>query len=127
MADGKYVYGPFPNTHELGYSMVISASHIIHKAYMEMFSDAHMLPGPILKYVDEKMNCEDLAMCIMVTGFLSRTTWPQSCAIAVKPIHVPYNLEAQGRKSLVEMLLVLMLYYRGGIQGTIHEEGSFQR
>ena len=98
MSEGNYVYGPLPNTKELGYSIMISTAHIIHKAYMEMFNDPLMLPEPIHNYIDQKMNCEDLAMCIMVTGFLSRATWPQSCAIAVKPIHVPYNLEAQGRK-----------------------------
>lgn len=96
MANGKYVYRSTQNL--VGYSLVISSAEILHKSYMEMFQDPSMLPESLLTYTDRIMNCEDLAMCIMVTDFLSRVTWPQSSVILVQPKYKLYNMQGQGSK-----------------------------
>ena len=52
----------------------------------------------ILDYVDKWMNCEDLAMCLMVADFLAKVTYPQVSCVGLKAKHYPYNLEAQNSK-----------------------------
>ena len=76
---------------------MISATFIMHKAYLEMFHDPTFLPQSIYDYINTNMNCEDLAMCIMVTDFLIKTTYPQTCCVSVKTKKYPINLEATNR------------------------------
>ena len=94
---GVYHYGPSPNfgntPEKLGYSMLISASFILHKVYMELFHSPY-LPRDIVAYVDKEMNCEDIAICVMVAKFLQDVSWPQSAVLSVKPKTPLRNLEA---------------------------------
>ena len=59
---------------------------------------SHFLPNAIYKYIDKNMNCEDLAMCIMVTDFLRRMSFPQTCCVSVNAKQFPMNLEATNRE-----------------------------
>ena len=77
---------------------MISATFIMSKTYLEMFHISHFLPNAIYKYIDKNMNCEDLAMCIMVTDFLRRMSFPQTCCVSVNAKQFPMNLEATNRE-----------------------------
>ncbi len=77
-----------------GYSLVLSTNFILHRAYLEMYQMPEFLPRAIYKYVDEKMNCEDIAIAMMVTGFLEQYGTPQACCLSMYAKHNPYNLEA---------------------------------
>ncbi|XP_011405217.2 PREDICTED: exostosin-like 2 [Amphimedon queenslandica] len=94
---GDYHYGPYPKAgqtpEKLGYSMLISASFILHRVYLELFHSSY-LPGEIMTYINREMNCEDVAMCILVAQFLRDVAWPQSSVISVKPRVPLKNLEA---------------------------------
>ena len=94
---GVYHYGPSPqfgNTPEkLGYSMLISASFILHKVYFELFHSPY-LPSEVMSHINKEMNCEDIAMCILVSQFLRDVSWSQSSVISVKPKVTLRNLEA---------------------------------
>lgn len=99
LKNGEYFYGDQENSLEKnGYSLVLSTNFILHKAYLEMYQMPEFLPRPIYKYVDEKMNCEDIAIAMMVTEFLEKYSTPQTCCISLHAKHYPYNLEAQNRK-----------------------------
>ena len=56
----------------------------------------------MLEYIDNVMNCEDIAMSLMVTDFLANYSTPQSCCLGLKAKHYPYNLEAQNREFYME-------------------------
>ena len=60
-----------------------------------MYNMPEFLNPSILDYVDKWMNCEDLAMCLMVADFLAKVTYPQVSCVGLKAKHYPYNLEAQ--------------------------------
>ena len=94
---GDYHYGPYPKAgqtpEKLGYSMLISASFILHKVYLELFHSSY-LPSDVMTYINREMNCEDVAMCILVAQFLRDVSWPQSSVISVKPRVPLKNLEA---------------------------------
>lgn len=77
---------------------MISATFILHKAYLEMFHNPIFVPHSIYHYINKYKNCEDLAMCIMVTDFLIKTTYLQTCCISIKGKKNPINLEATNGK-----------------------------
>ena len=62
-----------------------------------MYHRSEFLPSGKCKYVDSKMNCEDFAMCMLVTHFLDRVSSPQLCCIyiALKGKQYPHNLQDQ--------------------------------
>lgn len=98
LPDGSYYYGDTGDTLEtFGYSLLISANIILHKTYLEMFQIPGFLPTEIKEYIDDHMNCEDIAICIMASAFLERTSYPQTACMSIKARHYPYNLEAQNR------------------------------
>ena len=73
-----------------------SGTSIIHKMYLHMFQ-TH-IPSLMHEYIDNQMNCEDIAISLMVTDFLAIYSTPQSCCLGLEAKHYPYNLEAQNRE-----------------------------
>lgn len=67
------------------------------------------LPRTIYKYVDEKMNCEDIAIVMMVTEFLEKYSVPQSCCLSLHAKHYPYNLEAMNRECIWQLQVVCII------------------
>ena len=96
MPDGTYQYGTTTSGINPGYSMMISATFIMHRVYLEMFFDPEVLPRVMFEYVDSIKNCEDLGICVMVTKFLKEVSWPQCGVLAVVPSVKIINLEGQG-------------------------------
>ena len=94
---GTYFYGPRPekglDAEKFGFSLMISASSYLHKAYLEMFHDPRILPRTTIDYVDHMMNCEDLAMCVMVAKFLEDIHQPQCAVLSVQAQGKITNLE----------------------------------
>ena len=72
-----------------------SASSYLHKAYLEMFHDPRILPKTTIDYIDHMMNCEDLAICVMVAKFLEDIHQPQSAVLSV---------QTQGKITNMEMM-----------------------
>ena len=95
---GTYYYGPRPekglSPEKFGYSLMISATTYLHKAYLEMFHDSRFLPRTTIDYIDQLMNCEDLAICVMVGKFLEDIHQPQCAVLAVKTQGKITNMEA---------------------------------
>lgn len=81
------------------YSMMLTSTAILHKAYLQMFFDEKVLPKGIIEYIDERKNCEDIAINVMVAKFLWDTGLRQPAALAVKPRREIKNLERSSRKS----------------------------
>lgn len=71
-------------------------SCFIHKAYLEMYFDPNMLPHKALEYVEQRKNCEDILMSVMVTKFLKDTGRSQCGVLAVKTEWIT-NLEDEAR------------------------------
>ena len=47
-----------------------------------------------MSHINKEMNCEDIAMCVLVSQFLRDVSWSQSSVISVKPKVTLRNLEA---------------------------------
>ncbi len=77
---------------------------IMHRVYLEMFSDHDVLPRSIFEYIDEIMNCDDLAICVMVTKFLKDVSWPQAGVLVVVPTVKIKNLDKKGGHVVQQML-----------------------
>ena len=108
LSDGTYYYGDKEGKSiNHGYSLLISANIILHKKYLEMFQVPLFLPIGIHKYIDEHMNCEDIAICLMVTDFLERVSFPQSGCIGLRAKRYPQNLEAKNRKYTNECFITI--------------------
>lgn len=82
---------------QFGYSLLISANFLIHKAYMEMFYISEFINSSMVEYINQNMNCEDLGMCTMVADFLAKASYPQTSCVGLKPLHYPYNMEGENR------------------------------
>ncbi len=76
--------------------MMIGATLIMHRVYLDMFCDYNVLPRIVFEYIDEIMNCDDLAICVMVTKLLKEVSWPQAGMLTVVPTVTIKNLEEEG-------------------------------
>ena len=109
---GTYFYGPRPekglSPEQFGYSLMGSASSFLHKAYLEMFHDPRILPRTTIDYIDHLMNCEDLAMCVVVGKFLEDIHQPQCAVLFVQAQRKITNMEmmSTGKSSCMYMLCV---------------------
>ena len=92
LPDGTYKYGTNPGVKYRGYSILIGATLILHRVYLEMFFDPEVLPRVMFEYIDNTMNCDDLGICVMVTKFLEDVSWPQCGVLAVKSSEVIKHL-----------------------------------
>ena len=52
------------------FNMILTKASFMHRRYMSMYHDETENPGEVLEYVDEVMNCEDIAMSFLI----ARTT-----------------------------------------------------
>ena len=73
--------------------MMIGATTIFHRAYLEMYFDPDVLPKGIFDYINNITNCDDIALSIMVTKFLEDVSWKQTAALLVKNIGEIQNWE----------------------------------
>lgn len=69
-------------------------SCFLHRVYLDMYFDPLVVPRNLLDYVNEKKNCEDILMSIMVTKFLNDMHRPQCGVLAVKAAWID-NLEEE--------------------------------
>lgn len=103
---GLYSYGSdeLDSLMELGsfsYSMVLTGAAFLHKRYVEMFNDHHVVPPAVHDLIDSTNNCEDIALNVMVGGYLLRETGRQQCSgLFVKPVQLQ-NLEKETSKAYV--------------------------
>ena len=63
------------------YSVVLTDASFVHKDYLKMFNET--VPREIHEMIDHKMNCEDLAMNVMVGDYLARIGMPQPSGVSV--------------------------------------------
>ena len=73
--------------------MILTSTAILHKAYLQMFFDEHVLPKGMIQYIDKRKNCEDIAMNVMVARFLFDMGQRQAAALAVRPRREVRNME----------------------------------
>ena len=63
------------------YSLVLTGASFVHKDYLKMFNET--VPWEIHEMIDCKMNCEDLAINVMVGDYLARIGMPQPSGVFV--------------------------------------------
>ncbi len=73
--------------------MMVGATTIFHKAYLEMYFDPNVLPQGLFEYINNVRNCDDIALSIMVTKFLEDVSLKQTAALPVKNIGEIQNWE----------------------------------
>ena len=109
---GTYFYGPRPEkglkAGKFGYSLMGSASSFLHKAYLEMFHDPRFLPRTTIDYIDHVMNCEDLAMCVMVAKFLEDIHQPQCAVLSVEAQRKIDNLELMSTGKSIKLYMYVV-------------------
>ena len=110
LPNGSYYYGARNKADEsLGSSLLITANFLVHKAYLEMFNMPEFINSGMTSYVNEQMNCEDLAMCTMVADFLAKVSYPQTSCVGMKAKHYPYNLEAQNSRFTLRAIMLSII------------------
>ena len=90
---------------------MITATAILHRAYLEMYFDPDVLPRGIFEYVDSNMNCEDLSMNVMVTKFLQDVSWQQPAALAVNPVGKIQNMEGEACNYYLHVPTLALIVY----------------
>ena len=75
------------------YSMILTSTAIVHKAYLKMFFDDNVLPKGMIDYIDKRKNCEDIALNVMVAKFLDDLGKTQAAALALKPKREIRNMD----------------------------------
>ena len=98
-ANGIYSYGSdeMESQTELGsqtYSMVLTGAAFIHLNYLKMFNSTSVVPRAVHRLIDEKHNCEDLAVNVLVGDYLERVDMAQCPGLFVKPTKY-INLEKE--------------------------------
>ncbi|KAL3693498.1 hypothetical protein R1sor_007149 [Riccia sorocarpa] len=64
----QYTYGGWWSVWWTGtYSMILTKAAFIHKDYLDLYTSR--MPSPILSYVKEERNCEDIAMSFLVANY----------------------------------------------------------
>ena len=53
--------------------MILTKACFVHKKYLSLYSDPSVHPKAILDYVDERFNCEDIAMALLVSNVTKAT------------------------------------------------------
>ena len=82
--DGSYHYGVYSKDSYQGESMMLPATWLIHKKYLEAFNDPNVLPRQLFDYINEIMNCDDIVMNFLVSKFLRAINMPQPSIIKVQ-------------------------------------------
>lgn len=85
--------------------MILTSTAILHKAYLQMFFDDHILPKGMIQYIDERKNCEDIAINIMVARFLFDVGQRQAAALAIRPRREVRNMEHNTAKKNSETIV----------------------
>ena len=63
------------------YSLVLTDASFLHKDYLRIFNKT--VPREIHEMIDHTMNCDDLAMNVMVGDYLARIGRPQPSGVFV--------------------------------------------
>eukprot|EP00815_Leptocylindrus_aporus_P012663 CAMPEP_0116051240 /NCGR_PEP_ID=MMETSP0322-20121206/864_1 /TAXON_ID=163516 /ORGANISM="Leptocylindrus danicus var. apora, Strain B651" /LENGTH=268 /DNA_ID=CAMNT_0003533955 /DNA_START=356 /DNA_END=1158 /DNA_ORIENTATION=- len=50
------------------FSMILTKACFMHKKYLALYSNSNVHPTAITEYVDDKFNCEDIAMALLVSN-----------------------------------------------------------
>ena len=79
--------------------MILTSTAILHKAYLQMFFDDDVLPKGMIEYIDERKNCEDIGINVMVAKFLMDLGQRQAAALAIKARRGIKNMEGSTKKS----------------------------
>jgi len=69
-AEWKYI--AHPNREEV--SMVLTGSTFFHKRYLWLYT--YMMPRPIRQWIDEMINCEDIAMNFLISNLTQKSPIP---------------------------------------------------
>ena len=87
------------------YSMILTSTTIVHKTYLWMFFDDSILPKGMIEYIDERKNCEDIALNVMVAKFLADVGQGQAAALAIRPRREVRNMEYTAAKTKSESVV----------------------
>lgn len=75
------------------YSIMLMTACFVHKAYLELYFDSHIVPHSVLDYVNSERNCEDILLSVVVTKFLKDIGRPQCGVVAVEEKRTIRNLD----------------------------------
>ena len=63
--------------------MMLPATCFMHRVYQAIYHDPDVFPKELFDYINECMNCDDIALNFMVARFLADINMPQPCIITV--------------------------------------------
>lgn len=89
VSNGVFIYGDTDlssDTHLGGYvySLILTGAAFLHQKYLEMFNSPSV-PYGVHQLIDEKQNCEDIAMNFIVGRYLAKLERPQCVGIYIHP------------------------------------------
>ena len=90
--------------------MILTSSAMLNVKYLDMFQTT--LPAKYMTHIKEFMNCEDIAMNVIVADYLAKVNsrHKTSCCIKVKSQHKIKKLESKNGMSNNFLLLGPVFY-----------------
>lgn len=74
VSDRHFIYHTWPILYfQSTFNMILTKAGFLHKDYLSLYSDQTHHPKEILQYIDERKNCEDIAMAFLIANH-TRTT-----------------------------------------------------
>ncbi|KAL7575840.1 hypothetical protein ACA910_003161 [Epithemia clementina (nom. ined.)] len=104
----KYIYQAWPIVwwrHSMNF--VLTKASFLHARYLSMYSDPSIHPVQVLEYVDKHMNCEDVAMALLVAN----ATIPTSTTR-------PNSWESRGSGTVAPSMMIY-------VEGSVSDKGIF--
>ena len=91
LKEPTFVYHGWPTVFlKSSFNFVLTKACFLHQRYLEIYSDPLQHPTEVLQYVDDHMNCEDVAMSLLVANYTRANN------INGKPIYVEGSISDKG-------------------------------
>ena len=88
----EFMYHNWPSVYlRSRFNIILTKASFMHRKYFDIYSDPLQNPNEILEFVDSKMNCEDVAMAMVVANYTRAKTGEPA-----RPIYVEGHLRDRG-------------------------------
>jgi hypothetical protein len=98
----QLVYHAWPVVHlRQKLNFVLTKASFLHSKYLELYTNDETFPREIKDYVDEHMNCEDIAMSMLVANYTKyhaslEKSNSNTAALPARPIYVEGHVSDKG-------------------------------
>jgi hypothetical protein len=91
-SNGELIYHTWPVVYwQQSFNLVLTKACFLHSKYLELYTNDNLFPRAIKDHVDQHMNCEDIAMSMLVANYTKYQTGSPA-----HPIYVEGSVSDKG-------------------------------